>query len=310
MKVLGAFLLAFICLVTHAQTDSSAGDTRPAKQLTVADFGLAYPLSQDWVQATQLMRSHLENTKSAPGADVLLAAVYVPKSTISTTNPFFTLLALRQPSTDCKRYLEASIAHSQGEKSIRIEGGIVPFSAAGRDYYRIAIHDVAGPHHREIICTTATNHLLLWNAGASNSKGLDAILETLNVITPLPAPPSSSEQTAKAADDASESSQMAVAKATRVRATSGMVSGLLIKKVNPIYPEEARHAYIQGTVIFKAEISKTGDITELELLDGPIELAGSAVNAVRQWKYRPYLLNGEPVTVVTQIQVNYALGRR
>jgi protein TonB len=56
-----------------------------------------------------------------------------------------------------------------------------------------------------------------------------------------------------------------------------------------------------------AVISKSGDVVDLEVLDGPIELAVSAVNAVRQWKYRPYVLNGVPVEVRTQITVNYVL---
>ena len=84
---------------------------------------------------------------------------------------------------------------------------------------------------------------------------------------------------------------------------------MLINKVNPIYPDDARHLFIQGTVVLQAVISKTGDIVDLELLEGPIELAGSAVAAVRQWKYKPYLLMGQPVAVDTQIQVNYELRR-
>ena len=89
--------------------------------------------------------------------------------------------------------------------------------------------------------------------------------------------------------------------------SSGVTTGLLIKKVNPVYPEDAREERIQGTVMLRAEISKEGEITDLELVDGPIELAGSAVAAVRQWKYKPYLLMGQPVAVDTQIQVNYQL---
>ena len=94
-----------------------------------------------------------------------------------------------------------------------------------------------------------------------------------------------------------------------MKVAKGTTAGLLIKKVNPVYPADARSAYIQGTVVLQAEISKTGDITDLELVDGPIELAGSAVAAVRQWKYKPYLLMGQPVIVDTQIQVNYQLSR-
>jgi len=92
-----------------------------------------------------------------------------------------------------------------------------------------------------------------------------------------------------------------------VKVSTGVTTGLLVKKVNPVYPDEARAAHIQGTVVLQAEISETGDITDLELVDGPIELAGSAVAAVRQWKYKPYLLLGQPVIVSTPIQVNYQL---
>jgi len=56
-----------------------------------------------------------------------------------------------------------------------------------------------------------------------------------------------------------------------------------------------------------AVISKTGDVVDLEVIEGPIELVVSAVNAVRQWKYRPYVLKGEPIEVDTQLTVNYTL---
>ena len=83
--------------------------------------------------------------------------------------------------------------------------------------------------------------------------------------------------------------------------------GLLIKRVVPIYPADARHDRIQGTVRMRAVINKTGDIVDLEVMAGPMELVVSAVNAVRKWKYRPYLLKGEPVEVQTEIVVNYTL---
>ena len=95
-----------------------------------------------------------------------------------------------------------------------------------------------------------------------------------------------------------------------VRVAQGVTQGLILKKVPPVYPQQARYARIQGSVVMSAIISKRGDVVDLEVLDGPIELAVSAVNAVRQWKYRPYVLNGEPVEVRTQITVNYTLSYR
>jgi periplasmic protein TonB len=98
-----------------------------------------------------------------------------------------------------------------------------------------------------------------------------------------------------------------VATPQRVRVSSGVVSGLLLRKVNPVYPPLARQARIQGTVVLQAQISKTGDIENLQLITGHPMLAPAAIEAVKQWKYKPYLLNGEPVEVDTQVQVNFTL---
>ncbi len=98
-----------------------------------------------------------------------------------------------------------------------------------------------------------------------------------------------------------------IATPQRVRVSSGVSSGLLIRKVNPTYPPLARQARIQGTVVLQAQISKEGNIENLQLISGHPMLAPAAIEAVKQWKYKPYLLNGEPVEVETQVQVNFTL---
>jgi periplasmic protein TonB len=98
-----------------------------------------------------------------------------------------------------------------------------------------------------------------------------------------------------------------VATPQRVRVSSGVSSGLLIRRVNPTYPPLARQARIQGVVILQAQISKDGSIENLQLISGHPMLAPAAIEAVKQWKYKPYLLNGEPVEVETQVQVNFTL---
>ena len=98
-----------------------------------------------------------------------------------------------------------------------------------------------------------------------------------------------------------------IATPTRVRVSSGVSQGLLIRKVPPAYPPLARQARIQGTVILQAQISKTGEIENLTLVSGHPMLAPAAIEAVKQWRYKPYLLNGEPVEVDTQVQVNFTL---
>jgi protein TonB len=98
-----------------------------------------------------------------------------------------------------------------------------------------------------------------------------------------------------------------VATPQRVRVSQGVSAGLLVRRVNPTYPPLARQARIQGQVILRAVISKDGSIEGLTLVSGHPMLAPAAIDAVKQWKYKPYLLNGEPVEVDTEVLVNFTL---
>src|SRR5713226_9301922 len=98
-----------------------------------------------------------------------------------------------------------------------------------------------------------------------------------------------------------------VATPQRVRVSQGVTQGLLLRKIQPAYPPLARQARIQGSVLLQAEISKEGTIQNLRLISGHPMLAPAAIEAVKQWRYKPYILNGEPVEVETQITVNFTL---
>ena len=92
-----------------------------------------------------------------------------------------------------------------------------------------------------------------------------------------------------------------------VRVQVGVTRGMLVKKVPPKYPKKARKNHIEGTVVLHAKISKEGDVADLSVISGDPMLTQAALDAVKQWKYRPYLLGGKPVEVVTQITVNFQL---
>jgi protein TonB len=98
-----------------------------------------------------------------------------------------------------------------------------------------------------------------------------------------------------------------VAAPQRVRVSQGVTQGLLVHRVQPSYPPLARQARIQGSVVLQAVISKDGSIQNLRLVSGHPMLAPAAIDAVKQWRYKPYILNGEPVEVETQITVNFTL---
>jgi protein TonB len=94
-----------------------------------------------------------------------------------------------------------------------------------------------------------------------------------------------------------------------VRVGGNVAEANLIRKVAPSYPPLAKSARVSGTVKFTAIISKEGNIENLQLVSGHPLLVNAAKEAVLQWKYKPTLLNGEPVEVVTEIIVNFTLSQ-
>jgi protein TonB len=95
----------------------------------------------------------------------------------------------------------------------------------------------------------------------------------------------------------------------RIRISQGVTKGLLIHRLEPSYPPLARAARVQGEVLLSAVIDTNGMIQNLQLISGHPMLVPSAIAAVKQWRYKPYLLNGQPVEVETQITVIFSLSQ-
>jgi protein TonB len=93
----------------------------------------------------------------------------------------------------------------------------------------------------------------------------------------------------------------------KLKVSQGVSQGLLIKSVQPEYPQQAMKMHIQGAVQLQANIGKDGSITGIKPISGDPALSRAAMNAVKQWKYKPYYLNDQPVEIQTQITVNFKL---
>ena len=87
--------------------------------------------------------------------------------------------------------------------------------------------------------------------------------------------------------------------------SSGVTPGLLIKRVNPQYPKDARKKHVTGKVLLQGTITKRGNVVGLSVISGDPLLAEAALKAVKQWKYKPYLFQGKPVDVETKIIVTF-----
>jgi protein TonB len=94
----------------------------------------------------------------------------------------------------------------------------------------------------------------------------------------------------------------------KINISAGVAQGMLIQKTTPNYPPIAKAARVSGTVVIQAKISKQGTIEDLHVVSGPAMLQQAALDAVKTWRYRPYLLNNEPVEVETTVNVIFTLG--
>lgn len=97
---------------------------------------------------------------------------------------------------------------------------------------------------------------------------------------------------------------------TRIRVGGAVQQARLIRQVPPVYPEEAKRIGLQGTVHLTAAIGTDGSVEDLKVIEGRCSLAQAAASAVRKWRYTPTLVLGQPVRVVTTIDVNFALSQR
>jgi protein TonB len=129
-----------------------------------------------------------------------------------------------------------------------------------------------------------------------------------------PAPPPASLNVASNANDQALSGIMSTSGANlprqpiqAVKVSQGVSQGLLVKSVQPVYPQTARQMRVQGSVELLANIGKDGSITAVKVLSGPQVLSLAAIDAVKQWQYKPYYLDDQPVEIQTQITVNFKL---
>jgi TonB family protein len=156
------------------------------------------------------------------------------------------------------------------------------------------------------VCTKFSGYFLGWTFVAGSPEELEGLVRSLQQLS-FRDEPNAMKGTILGSGPQITQGSMPSKLPQRVRVSQRVSDGLVITKVTPHYPDDARLARIQGSVILKAEIDKNGNVDLLTLISGHPMLVPSAIEAVKQWKYKPYLLNGQPVIVETQVTVAFEL---
>ena len=166
--------------------------------------------------------------------------------------------------------------------------------------------------YKSFVCTKVKGYWVSWTFVGGSSTELDELVNSLKrlslqtVENPVELQPARSAEPSSIHNGAAHG-QASTGPIRRVRISQMVSDAFVIRKIQPAYPDEARRQHVHGNVVLKAEISHTGDVSELTVVSGDPLLAPSALEAVKQWKYKPYLLNGQPVDVETQVTVTYQL---
>ena len=98
-----------------------------------------------------------------------------------------------------------------------------------------------------------------------------------------------------------------ITRSGRMRVSAGVMAGLIDTKTTPVYPQDAKAAHITGAVVLSGVVDTRGKVSELNVLSGPELLRQAAIDAVSQWTYKPFLLNGKPIEVITTMTVHFML---
>ncbi len=214
---------------------------------------------------------------------LLVLIPLVQTQAITIPRPDSSLLA---PRVEAPQPVEVFVAQPQVQHYTQTDPNILtaPESIPDRIIY---VDEPQRPNVAGFLPTGITSGIRTLLPGALDS-GSDVATPVAPAPPPLPPPPP-------------------ITNATPVRRGGNVQAANLIHQVNPIYPPLARQARVQGVVVMEAVISKEGSIESLRVITGHPLLNQAALDAVKQWKYRPTLLNGDPVEVITTVTVTFSL---
>jgi TonB family protein len=197
------------------------------------------------------------------------------------------------------KFLDAQV---KGQHMERVRD-VFPTEHAGRTFYCGEFNEPysGGALHKAFVATERSGFLLSWSFVASSAEELDVLLQSLGEIRFAP-------QVAGEATKAAENATSSIPP-KRIRISQMVLDGYISEKPIPPYPDEARKNRIQGLVRLHVLISGTGRLEKADVLEGDPVLSRAALDGVRYWRFRPYLLNGEPVEVDSQITIDFKLSK-
>lgn len=282
-------------------------------------FGFSLAIPEGWLVNDGNASNEIRARHTSRSGLVLLSLKQQKESASGNVIAFHAIVAV--PSTMTSQEFVSNEVHRQISINDHWLGQVVrdPYSVEygtrrffRSDYQQTSGGDAVRVVYRALIYTRFRGYFI---GGMIMARSLDALDQSASLFQNLsfredernPKCGMSELSNASEVDPAPNSPLSSSTPPQRARISQGVATGLIVERVQPHYPEDARQARIQGPVVLKAEIDKNGDVQDLTPISGDPLLVTAAIEAVKQWKYKPFLLNGQPVAVETQVTVNFQL---
>ena len=321
------FLLCSATLWPQAEApkqhlSAADGDVREGKYSNVC-LGITYPIPSDWTfPVGENIPGKDGKAQIAPGGGLILLMLDHRSSLQGGERVVISALELRGSQLTTDQYVTKIVAIDKYKTDESPVPSTVEFNGRtfSKTFYRIEQNGTVG--YKAMVAIKFRGYFLGFTFLGTSTEAVARAVDTLQQLTfaddqPDPRcaqPPAvvggqigniSPDELHQLIDKNRNAPLPPGLK--RVRVSQGVSNGMVIERVQPKYPPKAREAHIEGMVHLHAIIDTAGNIQSLDLLDGDPALAAAAMEAVKQWKYKPYLLNGQPVEVDTQITVNFVL---
>ena len=271
-------------------------------------FAFSYPLPDGWYANTELR----ETAHLPEGSLLLLVADQhtgrLVRNRLLVIADDESRYLRHHPAPNVRDYV-VKMVHAQIDKEGKtLAPDAVAVEMSGKQFFRADYKEPSDIAilYKAFVCTDIKGYFLSWTFVGDSQERLDLLVNSLDHISfrqdqqqspivpraPMaPSPPAT------------------LKRPLRIRVSQQVSDSLLLRKIQPVYPDDARKNHIEGLVVMRGLISPSGDIKELTFISGHPSLASAAMEAVKQWQYKPYELGGQRVEVETQITVLFQLSK-
>jgi TonB family protein len=300
--------------IARAQSSDTALDQPPAPEhgtivgTTYANesLGFSFPIPDGWQINRDTVGAEREGeAERTPGGGLELLVIDQHLARPFRNRIVVTALDATLTSLTTKENVSKIVGVQVARDGRKLVSDATEVEIAGKQFYRsdYAQPVPGGTLAEAFVCTKFRQYYLGWTFVAGSPEELEGIINSLQRL-------SFRDESKPAVGIISSRPPTSSQLPQRVRVSQGVSTGLLVTRVQPHYPDEAKEARIQGLVVLRTEIDKNGDVEDLFVVSGDPLLVPAALEAVKQWKYKPFLHSGQPVSVETQVTVNFVLSER